>query len=84
VREALGERATAVEEVAVLSEAAYDELPAAAIARLGMAPGQKNLLVRVVLRDLARTLTDAEANQLRDRVYAAIHRGTAYQWASGG
>ena len=83
VRDALGERAAAVEEVSVLSETRYEQLPDAAIQRLGMSRGQKNLLVRLVIRDLDRTLTDAEANQLRDRVYAAIHRGSTHQWASG-
>jgi phenylalanyl-tRNA synthetase alpha chain len=36
----------------------------------------------VVLRDLERTLTAAEANALRDRIYAALHRGASHQWAS--
>ena len=75
VRAALGDRAGVVESVEILSETAYADLPPAARARLGLAPDQKNLLVRVVLRDLARTLTHAEANQLRDAVYLAIHRG---------
>jgi phenylalanyl-tRNA synthetase alpha chain len=66
----------------VLAEAPYEALPPQAIARLGMRPGQKNLLVRVVLRHLERTLTDEEANQMRDRVYAALHRGSAHQWAA--
>jgi hypothetical protein len=44
-------------------------------------PGQRNRLVRVVLRHLERTLTDDEANALRDRVYAAVHQGTRHQWA---
>jgi hypothetical protein len=52
------------------------DLPEAALARLGARPGQRNLLVRVVLRHLDRTLTDAEANALRDRLYAAIHQGS--------
>ena len=43
---------------------------------------QENLLVRVVLRDLERTLTAPEANALRDRIYAALHRGSAHQWAA--
>jgi phenylalanyl-tRNA synthetase alpha chain len=47
----------------------------------GATAGQDNLLVRVVLRDLDRTLTDADANSLRDRIYAAIHQGSAHQWA---
>jgi phenylalanyl-tRNA synthetase alpha chain len=38
----------------------------------------------VVMRRLDRTLTDAQANDLRDRIYARLHRGTAWQWASGG
>ena len=83
VRDALGPDADAVEEVAVLAETPYDQLPPQAVARLGIHPDQKNVLVRVVLRHLERTLTDEEANQLRDRSYAALHRGSAHQWASG-
>ena len=82
VRDALGRDADAVEEVAVLAETPHDRLPAQAIARLGLRPGQKNVLVRVVLRHLERTLTDGEANQLRDRIYAALHQGSAHQWAT--
>jgi phenylalanyl-tRNA synthetase alpha chain len=82
IREALGPDVDAVEEVAVLAETGYEQLPAQAVARLGIRQGQKNLLVRVVLRHLERTLTDAEANQLRDRIYAALHQGSAHQWAA--
>lgn len=81
VRTALGDRAAAVESVTVVSRTPHDALPAAARARIGLQPGQHNLLVRVVLRDLERTLTAAEANELRDRIYAALHRGVAHQWA---
>ena len=83
VRQALGPDADAVEEVAVLAETPADRLPPQAVARLGIDPDQKNVLVRVVLRHLERTLTDEEANRLRDRVYAALHRGRAHQWAAG-
>jgi phenylalanyl-tRNA synthetase alpha chain len=81
VREALGPDAHAVEDMRVLSATSADDLPAAAIARLGLLPGQRNLLVRVTLRRLERTLTDDEANELRDRIYAAIHQGSNQQWA---
>jgi phenylalanyl-tRNA synthetase alpha chain len=84
VRDALGPDAGAVESVTIRSSAAASDLPDAAAARLGARPGQRNLLVRVVLRDLERTLTDAEANSLRDRVYAAIHQGSHHQWAAAG
>jgi phenylalanyl-tRNA synthetase alpha chain len=75
VRSALGERAGDVEQVLVGSETAYSELPIAARERLGIAAGQKNVLLRVVLRALERSLTHEEANRLRDDVYAAVHEG---------
>ena len=77
VREALAGDADCVETVAIVSETAGDELPPAAVERLGLLAGQRNVLLRVVLRHVDRTLTDAEANDLRDRVYAAVHEGTA-------
>ena len=81
VRDALGADASCVEQVRVLSATAYQQLPASAIDRLGAKPGQKNLLVRVVLRDLDKTLTGDAANALRDRIYKALHQGMEYQWA---
>ena len=71
-----------VEAVEVLSTTAYDDLPPPAVARLGIAPGQWNVLLRVTLRALDRTLTHDECNVLRDEVYAALHAGTVYHWAS--
>jgi phenylalanyl-tRNA synthetase alpha chain len=82
VRAALGERARLVESVEVLSATPYDALPAAAVARLGISPGQRNVLLRVVLRALERTLTHQECNALRDDIYAALHKGTAWEWAA--
>ena len=82
VRAALGDRAAAVEDVAIISRTPYADLPAAARARIGLAPSQDNGLVRVVLRDLDRTLTADDGNALRDRIYAALHRGAAHQWAT--
>jgi phenylalanyl-tRNA synthetase alpha chain len=76
VRNALGDRADMLEAVAILSETAYGDLPAVARKRLGMMETQKNVLVRLVIRPFDRTLTDAEANGLRDRVYQAVHEGT--------
>jgi phenylalanyl-tRNA synthetase alpha chain len=65
----------------VLSATSYQQLPASAIDRLGAKRGQKNLLVRVVLRDLEKALTNQTANALRDRIYRALHQGTEYHWA---
>lgn len=83
IRDALGPEAEAVEDVELLSETPYEDLPEAVRSRLGIAPGQKNVLVRIVLASLDHTLTDHEANVLRDRIYAATHQGTNHLWALG-
>jgi phenylalanyl-tRNA synthetase alpha chain len=75
VRDALGAEADLVEEVTVLSTTPYDDLPAAARERLGKRSGHDNVLVRVVLRAMDRTLTADEVNGLRDRIYDALHEG---------
>jgi phenylalanyl-tRNA synthetase alpha chain len=82
VRDLLGPDAEAVEAVAVRSETPYADLPASARERMGLRPGQKNVLLRIVLRDLRRTLSTSEANALRDRVYSGLHEGSAHEWAS--
>jgi phenylalanyl-tRNA synthetase alpha chain len=81
VRDIVGDRADSLESVEVLSQTAYADLPRAARDRLGIAAGQKNVLLRLVIRDLTRTLTAAEANALRDEVYAALHEGSVKTWA---
>lgn len=75
VREALGSDAIHLEAVEVIAEASYGELPESAIKRLGMGRGQKNVLLRLVIRHLTRNLTSEDANQLRDRTYRAVHEG---------
>ncbi|HWL66053.1 MAG TPA: hypothetical protein VNP73_08780 [Actinomycetota bacterium] len=75
VRVALGQNSQSVETIRVLSETSTAELPASAVERLGLRPGQKNVLLEVVLRDLERTLTDEDANQLRNRIYESLHQG---------
>jgi phenylalanyl-tRNA synthetase alpha chain len=82
IRDALGSDADCVAEVTILSSTRHEDLPPAAAGRLGTRPGQRNLLVRVVLQRMERTLTDDEANALRDRIYAAVHQGSSSQWAA--
>jgi len=59
----------------------YADLPPAAHARMGMRAGQKNVLLRLVIRDPVRTLTREEANDIRDLVYRAVHQGARMEWA---
>lgn len=82
VRGALGEDAACVESVDILQQTPCSALPAPALGRLGARRDQKNLLIRVVLRHVDKTLLNQEANVLRDRIYAALHQGTTQQWAT--
>lgn len=85
VRAALSaEHLDAVEEVAVISRTPAADLPPAAAARIGIGPGQVNVLVRLVLRHPTRTLTAERANVIRNTVYAAIHEGAVHQYAELG
>lgn len=81
VRDAMGGDVDALESVEVVSETPGTALPPAAAERIGLRPGQKNVLLRLVIRHPSRTLTADEANRVRDAVYAAVHEGDAWQWA---
>ena len=78
VRDALGSQADIVESVTCLSETNYHDLPFAARERLGIRTGQKNLLIRVILRALDRTLARQECNYYRDIIYKALHEGSVW------
>jgi phenylalanyl-tRNA synthetase alpha chain len=71
-----------LESLELLSATPGDDLPPRARERIGVQPGQNNLLLRLVIRHPTRTLTDAEANQLRDLAYASLHEGTRHQWST--
>jgi phenylalanyl-tRNA synthetase alpha chain len=76
IRQALGNQQDTLESVEMLGETSYTNLPVVARERLGCQPGQKNVLVRIVLRHLERSITNDEANQIYESVYAKINMGT--------
>jgi phenylalanyl-tRNA synthetase alpha chain len=76
IRAALGEQVTVLEEVQILSETPAADLPPAVRERLGCAPDQKNVLVRVTLRDLEGSITNAAANALYEQIYARVNYGS--------
>ncbi|WP_457963485.1 hypothetical protein M1E17_18915 [Arthrobacter sp. D1-29] len=82
-RTAVGADADVLAALEVKAVTPTAELPPAAVERLAMAAGQVNVLVRLVFQPLERTLTDAEANALRDRVYLALHRGGVQELIAG-
>jgi phenylalanyl-tRNA synthetase alpha chain len=81
VREILAGQADTVEDVLILQRTPYRDLPPGAVTRMGMHPGQDNVLLRLVLRHPGRTLTAGEGNEIRDITYRGLHQGTAHEWA---
>lgn len=75
IRLALGDDADVIESVAQLSRTAHEQLPHAARERLGTRVGQVNIVLRIILRPIDRTLTSEEANAIRNRIYRAVHKG---------
>ena len=82
VRAALGERADSLEDILVLSQTRCMDLSTSSRRRLGIAAGQVHLQVRLVIRDLQRTLTSDDANELRDAVVDVLHEGAVRTWVS--
>jgi phenylalanyl-tRNA synthetase alpha chain len=82
VRTTLGDRCKNVEEIVIVSETPCEELSSDAQQRLGITLHQKNVLLRIVIRDLEHTLTSDEANRIRDDIYGAVHEGSVKWWAS--
>lgn len=74
---AAGDYAVWIEEMQVKGRWAMTDLPIQAVERLGLLPGQENILLRIVLRDCSRSITTLEANALYDRVQSALHEGVA-------
>jgi len=77
VRDVLGERGGWVENVELIQATDYASVPEKARERLGMSPGQQNLLIRVTLRSLDGSISKEEANRVYDFVYSKLHEGTA-------
>ena len=74
-RSALGREADVLAALEIKAVTPTAQLPPAAVDRLRMGPGDVNVLLRLVFQPLDRTLTDEQANRLRDRVYVALHQG---------
>ena len=73
IREVLGERGDWVENVELIQTSDYASVPEIARERLGMSPGQQNLLIRVTLRSLDGSILKDDANRVYDLVYSELH-----------
>ena len=76
IRQALEKDDHILESVEVLAQTAYQDLPIKIQERLGMNSNQKNVLVRITLRHLERSITNEQANRLYRKIYKKINHGT--------
>jgi len=77
IRDALGDKSDTLEEVEILGETSYNNLLDIARERLGCQLDQKNVLVRITLRHLERSITNNEANAIYEQVYRSVNKGTS-------
>jgi phenylalanyl-tRNA synthetase alpha chain len=75
IEEAILEEIESLESVELLSETKYSELNNVARNKLGIKKEQKNVLVRITLRNLNRTLTNEEANKIYRDIYKKVNYG---------
>ena len=75
IENAIGDDISSLEEIELLSETSYEDLPDLARAKLGINPNQKNVLVRITLRNLNKTITKKEANVIYEKIYKKVNKG---------
>lgn len=71
----LKDKAHWVEEIKLVSDTAYEDLPEVARKRLGIKPKQKNWLIRITLRHLSRSISVQEGNEIYSLLYESLHKG---------
>ena len=64
-----------IESIKVIAQTPYEQLPHIAKERLGIKENQKNILLRITLRDLEKSITNQEVNQIYTKIYSKIHLG---------
>ncbi|MEK7390858.1 MAG: hypothetical protein AAB635_01835 [Patescibacteria group bacterium] len=76
IKDAFGDMAFLVENVKIMSRTKYADLLPVAREKLGASPEQNNVLVNITLRHPDLTMTKKEANQLYEKVYPKLNKGS--------
>lgn len=64
-----------IEEIILLGETPYEQLNSIAIDRLGMEKHHKNMLIRIILRNLTQSISSEKANEMYIKIYDLNHEG---------
>lgn len=79
IAEAAGRNADLLEDIRITDSVPYQELlkiAPKAVERLGMEPGQKNVVLKFTLRSIDKTLEHEEANSIYRKIYTTVHEGS--------
>ena len=71
----MGDEVKIIEQVVIMTETQYEELPEHVRERLGMLPNMKNILLRVIICPLDKAMTKPEANEIYSYLYDKLHQG---------
>ena len=61
-----------IEEICIVSETDYKDLPEIAIKRLNISDNQKNILLKIIIRSHNHSLTQEEANDISKKIYMVL------------
>jgi len=75
IRDSIGSDYEIIESIEIINETLSNELPPEVREKLGCKPTMKNILVRITLRHLDKTLTREEANDLYSKIYLKVNYG---------
>lgn len=64
----------AIQEIQLISETSYEDLPPKARSRLRLRSPEKNVLIRLHLQSLDKTLTSEECNKIRGTIYRKLNK----------
>ena len=75
IKKAIGKDEGIIESIEILNEIGSEEMDEKIRERIGCTSDLKNILVRITLRDLERTLTKSDANKIYGLIYQKVNYG---------
>ena len=76
IRHIMCDNVSKIEEIIQVSETSYEQLPKHVSERLGMDDSMKNILLRITLCSLEYQISSEEANDIYNKIYSNIHKGS--------
>jgi phenylalanyl-tRNA synthetase alpha chain len=75
IKKAIGNDERIIESIEILKEINYEQMDEEIRTKIGCTKKMKNILVRIILRDLEKTLTKKDANKIYELIYEKVNYG---------